>query len=1023
MPAYNHRPYADHHPEGNMTRLYMIKGPMQGHAFDLKDPITSIGRDLGNDIQIDDASVSRKHAKIILKGDKPFIEDMKSQNGTLINGKAIPSFEAFELHRGLSIAMGNILFILGQATSTAETVNRLEIAPSLPKEDTKTGDPHEQTAITERKNLELIYEISAALLKTLDLRELCEKIMNALFSHFSRIDMGLILLQDQASGELKEIFSRTRDKRKPPAGNYSRSIVERVMRQGKAVMISDTNREEHVVASESIEVRRIRSVMCAPLVSHGEMRGAIYVHSSNVPQGFKKKDLSILAALSAPAAMAIENALLHHKAKRAEAGLRMAHAELEKKVEERTRELAVVNQKLNEEIQERNWAEEALQISEERFRNMAASVQDAVISIDNEGRISDWNRSAEAMFGYSEEDAIGKDVHTLMAPSESADLIQRGFDAWKETGRGQTIGKTRELLALKKDGSPFPVELSISSVQVRGQWRAVGTVRDITSRKQAETELKERTHDLDSRLKQLYCLYGISRLQDMPDTSLDDLLRGVVERIPPAMENPERTCARILFDGRAFTSDPFRESERKLDRPILANGREVGQIDVYYLEDGKEKIQKEPFTREESTLINVIAEQLVKTIENKQNQEALDRAREVEVEIGSKIQQTLLLGIPPQNVPGLGVSAMTIPSQRIDGDFYDFFRQSDQCMDVLIGDVMGKGVPAALLGAAIKGHFVKALSDLIPAAKTFPQPAEIVTEVHRRMVRELIELESFATLCYVRFDLVGRRGELIDCGHTRTIHYHQARQDCNTLKGYNMPLGFSEEETYGPLSFPLEAGDILFFYSDGITEARNRDGEFFGENRLMACIASNAGLEPDALIAEVRKAVTAFSETENFADDLTCVAVKIRAESNLTPLLHLELEIPSNTEQLAKLRDFVQDLCQRNIHPPFDMDKTWQLGLAANEAATNIMKHAYEGRKTGKINIVAEAFVDRIVLCFNHWGRVFEPPKSAQPPPVEDLNENGYGLFVIQSYVDNVTYSTDREGRSSICLVKNRERN
>ncbi len=1006
-----------------MTRLYMIKGPMQGHAFDLKNPITSIGRDLGNDIQIDDASISRKHAKIILKGDKPFIEDLKSQNGTLIKGKAIPSFEAFELHKGTTIALGDILFILGQTTAAGETVNRLDTAPSQPAEGTRVTNPHEQTLITDRKNIDLIYEISAALLRTLDIRELCEKIMNALFFHFAGIDMGLILLQDQASGELKEIFARTGDKKKPPAGNYSRSVVERVFRQGKAVMISEADRDEKVVVSESTDGQKIKSVMCAPLVSHAEIRGVIYVHSSNAPQGFRKKDLDLLAALSTPAAMAIENALLYHKAKRAEMDMRKAHAELKEKVEERTRELVTANQKLTKESKERNRAEEALQISEERFRNMAASVQDAVISMDNEGRISYWNRSAEAMFGYREADVVGKDVRALMAPSEYTDTIQRGFDTWKETGRGEATGKTLELLALKKDGSTFPAELSLSSVRVRGQWNAVGTVRDITPLKQAEAELKKRTHDLDSRLKQLYCLYGISKLQDNPDTSRDDILRGVVEHIPSAMERPERTCARILFDGKSFTSNPFREGKWKLNRPILANGREVGQIDIYYLEDGKEEIPEEPFTREENTLLNVIAEQLVKTIEHKQNQEALNRAREVEVEIGSRIQETLLLGIPPQNVPGLNVSAMTIPSQRIDGDFYDFFRQSDQCMDVLIGDVMGKGVPAALLGAAIKGHFVKVLSDLIPASKSFPQPAEIVAEVHKRMVRELIELESFATLCYVRFDLVGRRGELIDCGHTRTIHYHRARQSCSTLKGYNMPLGFSEEETYGPLSFPLEAGDMLFFYSDGITEARNRDEEYFGEDRLMECITSNADLEPDALINEVRNAVTAFSETENFADDLTCVAVVIRAESNLTPLLHLELEIPGNTEQLSKLRDFVQDLCQRNIHPPFDMDKTWQLGLAANEAAANIMRHAYAGRKDGKICIVAEAFVDRVVLCFNHWGKAFEPPKSIQPPPAENLNESGYGLFVIQSYVDEVTYSTDREGRSSICLVKNRERN
>jgi PAS domain S-box-containing protein len=94
----------------------------------------------------------------------------------------------------------------------------------------------------------------------------------------------------------------------------------------------------------------------------------------------------------------------------------------------------------------------------------------------------------------------------------------------------------------------------------------------------------------------------------------------------------------------------------------------------------------------------------------------LEQAREREIEIGFRIQQTLLLDQPPVDVPGLRVAALTIPSQRIDGDFYVFLRHSNECLDVIVGDVMGKGVPAALLGAATKSHFLRALSDLLSPA-------------------------------------------------------------------------------------------------------------------------------------------------------------------------------------------------------------------------------------------------------------------------------------------------------------------
>jgi sigma-B regulation protein RsbU (phosphoserine phosphatase) len=98
-------------------------------------------------------------------------------------------------------------------------------------------------------------------------------------------------------------------------------------------------------------------------------------------------------------------------------------------------------------------------------------------------------------------------------------------------------------------------------------------------------------------------------------------------------------------------------------------------------------------------------------------------------------------------------------------------------------------------------------------------------------------------------------------------------------------LGFSEGEIYRQVSVPFEAGDVFFFYSDGVTEAQNEAGEFFGEDRLIELIQANNEQAPEALIERVRKAVVAFSYSEIFADDLTCVAVKMEETPGCTPLL------------------------------------------------------------------------------------------------------------------------------------------
>ena len=221
--------------------------------------------------------------------------------------------------------------------------------------------------------------------------------------------------------------------------------------------------------------------------------------------------------------------------------------------------------------------------------------------------------------------------------------------------------------------------------------------------------------------------------------------------------------------------------------------------------------------------------------DRKRAEEELARAREQEVEIGFKIQQTLLLEQPPQDLPGVRAAALTIPSQRIDGDFYDFFNHRDTCLDVIVGDVMGKGIPAALLGAATKSHFLQALSRLLSLSPPgiLPAPKDIVTLAHSEVARQLIELESFVTLCYARLNLVERRLELVDCGHTTTIHFspHPERAGCSRVE--NMPLGVSENEIFEQITVAIEPGDVLVFYSDGLTEARDVHGELFGIERLV----------------------------------------------------------------------------------------------------------------------------------------------------------------------------------------------
>ncbi len=143
-------------------------------------------------------------------------------------------------------------------------------------------------------------------------------------------------------------------------------------------------------------------------------------------------------------------------------------------------------------IGERKRAEEALRESEERFRRVASSAQDAILMIDEQGNATFWNESAERIFGYSSEEVLGKELHALIGPGRYHESYRKGFAHFRETGEGPAIGKTLELVAVRRDGTEFPVELSLSALKLKGKWVSIGVLRDITDRKHVEEELKLR---------------------------------------------------------------------------------------------------------------------------------------------------------------------------------------------------------------------------------------------------------------------------------------------------------------------------------------------------------------------------------------------------------------------------------------------------------------------------------------------------------------------------------------------------
>jgi len=407
-------------------------------------------------------------------------------------------------------------------------------------------------------------------------------------------------------------------------------------------------------------------------------------------------------------------------------------------------------------------------------------------------------------------------------------------------------------------------------------------------------------------------------------------------------------------------------------------------------------------------------------LQRRRTEEVIERARTREIEIGSRIQTALLLSQPPGDLAGVSIGAVSLPSQRVDGDFWGFFRFNRGCFDVLVGDVMGKGVPAALLAAASKTHFQDCMRRLVLTCGEYgrlPDPEEIVSAVHYSVTSELAGLDSFVTLCYGRFDMRARRLHFVDAGHMRTIHHHASDATTVTLQGENLPLGVSETEVYAQSRTRFGSGDVFVFYSDGVTEARSPDGELFGVERLLDIVRANADEDAKSLAIRVCEAATSFAGAGGLSDDLTCLVVRIVGEAPPAPLETASMEVHSAPGEIDSMRRLVEWFCTEHSSPPLSPHERSTLVLAVSEAASNILNHAYWGARSKRVQVALEAYPGEVHVLLSDWGQSFDHAAVA-PPSFDGSREGGFGVYIISQCVDEHRYYRDDLGRNCLHLVR-----
>ena len=294
--------------------------------------------------------------------------------------------------------------------------------------------------------------------------------------------------------------------------------------------------------------------------------------------------------------------------------------------------------------------------------------------------------------------------------------------------------------------------------------------------------------------------------------------------------------------------------------PLVANQRTLG---VIYVDS---RAARREFSDRDLALFSAISAQLAVSLENARlHQDSLEKARlQKDIEIAQSIQRHLLPQVP-HGFPGLDLALRYFGASEGSGDAYDFVPMSGGKLSVMVGDVTGHGIGAALLGHAVQAamrSYLELIDDL----------SDVVTRLNRRLSTS-VETGNFMSMLVAVVDPRSMSLRFVNGGHPSLLHCRGGM--VQPLDKTGMVLGVDAEQEYA-VSEVVQAqkGDLLFFHSDGVDEAMSPDREPFGEARLHRLLASLAGRSAEETLAAVEAELRAHSGG-SFEDDLTMIAVRM----------------------------------------------------------------------------------------------------------------------------------------------------
>lgn len=377
---------------------------------------------------------------------------------------------------------------------------------------------------------------------------------------------------------------------------------------------------------------------------------------------------------------------------------------------------------------------------------------------------------------------------------------------------------------------------------------------------------------------------------------------------------------------------------------------------------------------------------LLKLIADEKKAVAEQQKAASELEIAQKIQQSALPTDFPVN-PNFELYAAMEPAQKVGGDFYDFFYTDKDHVVIVIADVAGKGIPASL-------YMMTSKSLIKTIAQTNCQTSEIFAQVNKELCKGYKNDYMFLTAFLAKINLTNGYTEYVCAGHNPPFIYRNGEyKELPVMR--NLVIGAMENVEFVSQNITLKQNDRLFLYTDGVTEAQDSQGNFFGEDRLSAVLNKIKGSAEETL-QFVGSEMNKFTNGALQSDDITMLELIFNAKGKDTFVVKAD-----NTEMDNVLEYVQQDMKKHNL----SQTARSNMLIAVGEIFANIASYAYE--KGGMAMIESVADDKYYKLIFRDRGKKFNPITYLDPDltqSVEERNVGGLGIFMVKQMTDICEY-------------------